>query len=113
MKQYGNKLLPSVGKIFKSNGILSFSIPVNVEYEELDINTDNIEIFGNIAFVDKKFAVKIDGNPIKGNLIHKLFSNDDQIAIILNKEKSIMTFMNEWRDFFGSIAHKINDMINE
>lgn len=111
MKQYGNRLLPDVGKIFKSNGIISFSIPADsIDYEELVIDSDNIEKIGNIAFVDNKFAVKIDGNPIKGNLIHKLFSNDDQIAIILNKEKSVMNFMNEWRAFFGDIAHKINEL---
>lgn len=108
MKQFGNKLLPEIGYIFNSNGILTFTVPVDAEYEEIPINQNNISIVGDFAFVDGKFAIKInDVRPLKARLINKLYSNDDQIAIILNKDKENLAFMNSWRDWFSKIINII------
>ena len=37
MKQFNDYLLPDVGKIFKSNDVISFKIPADADYEEIDI----------------------------------------------------------------------------
>lgn len=108
MKQYGDYLLPSVGKYFKSNNVIQFKVPADAEYEELDINPDNITIAGQMAFVDSVFAVGgQDYRELKTNLVKKLFSNDDQIAIMLNEDEDMLSFMNDWRAWFGNCAKKI------
>ena len=114
MKQFNDYLLPDVGKIFKYNNTISFKISSDsVDYEEVEINPENIEVIGDIAFIDKKFGVSgKDYRELKTNLVKKLFSNDDQIAIILNKEKTVITYMNQWRDWFGTVAHKIIELRN-
>lgn len=112
MIQYGNRLLPEVGYIFKTNGVISFSVPVGTESEEILIDSNNINIVENLAFVDNKFAILIeDSRPMKARLINKLFSNDDQIAIILNNEPEILSFMNSWREWFSGVIHKINGQV--
>lgn len=114
MIQYGNRLLPDVGYIFKTNGVISFTVPVGTDCEEIFINTENINIVGNYAFIDSKFATVIeDSRPLKARLINKLFSTDDQIAIILNNEPEILSFMNQWREWFSGVIHKIMDKENE
>lgn len=114
MKQFNDYLLPDVGKCFKLNNVITFKIDSDsVDYEELEINPENVEVMGELAFVDRKFAVSgKDYRELKTNLVKKLFSNDDQIAIILNKEKTVMTYMNQWRDWFGTVAHKIIELRN-
>lgn len=108
MKQFNEYLLPDVGKYFKSNNKISFKVDPDSEYEELEINSDNIEIVGDYAFVDKVFAIKVSNKrEMKTSLVKKLFSNDDQIAIILNKNKTITTFMNGWRTWFSEVIDKI------
>lgn len=108
MKQFNDYLLPDVGKCFKSNGVISFRVAYNAEYEEIPINKNNIQVVGEYAFIDKKFAVQGKTyKDLKTNLIKKLFSNDDQIAIILNNDSEMMQYMNDWRDWMGGIAHKI------
>ena len=108
MRQYADYLLPDAGKIFIYNNMMTFKVPVDADFEEVIINMDNIEINGDFAFVDKKFAVKgTNYRDLKTNLVKKVFSNDDQIAIILNKDKAVTTFMNEWRTWFGNCGKKI------
>lgn len=108
MRQYADYLLPDAGKIFKLNNMLMFKVPVDSDYEELDIDLNNIVINGDYCFVDNKFAVSgEDYRALKTNLIKKIFTNDDQIAIILNKDKAVTTFMNEWRTWCGDCGKKI------
>jgi hypothetical protein len=50
-------------------------------------------------------------------VISKLYSNDDQIAIILNKDDSdedglVYQKMQEWREWASIVAHKIMNCIN-
>lgn len=117
MKQLNEYLLPDVGKCFKSNknNIISFKINVdNNDYEQVEINSDNIDIIGEYAFVDKLFAVKVSNKrEMKTHLVHQLFSNDDQIAIMLNGDAEIINYMNEWRDYFSLIINKILTIKNE
>ena len=117
MIQYGNRFLPEVGKILKSNSALSFSVPVNVECEEIDIDTDNIQVIGNIALIDNKFAVTIeDERPLKARLVNKLFSNDDQMGIMLNYQShkttdntKVYKLMQDWRDWFSDLIKKMKN----
>ena len=116
MIQYGNKLLPDTGKIFKTGKEISFTVSLDADYEELEINLKNINTFGNIAIVDNLFAILLeDGDrPLKARLVNKIFSNDDQIAIMLNYQShptaeniSIYNSMQEWRDWFGELVKSL------
>lgn len=47
--------------------------------------------------------------------IAKRYSNDDQLAIILNKDDDPLSFqkMQEWRGWSSLMAHKIMEILNE
>lgn len=105
--ELGNYIIPSVGKIFKHNNSLSFRLPSDSKgYEVLDINTENISIVSSYAFIDNKFAVKIE-SPLKGKLINKVFTNDDEIAIILNNNKDKLDCLQQWREWASKLTKLI------
>lgn len=116
MIKYGNRLIPDAGKIFKSNNELSFSVPADTEYEEVGIDYNNVQVIDNIAMIDKKFAILIeDGDrPLKARLVNKIFSNDDQMGIMLNYQShktfentNIYKCMQDWRDWFSVLIKQI------
>lgn len=119
MKQ-GKYIIADAGRMFKYSNTISFKLPEDVEsYDLLLIDTDNIQIKSNYAFIDNKFAVEI-GEPLKGKLINKIFSNDDELAIMLNYQNSKTTENKEklnclqsWRNWFGELAKKIEEKYKE
>jgi len=114
---YGDKQLPEAGKILKSNNEIAFSFPVDKECIEEDIDLSNIKILGNIAMIDDKFAVFInEDRKLKARLINKIFSNDDQIGIILNYQShkttentKVYKLMQDWRDWFSRLIKLMRD----
>ena len=57
------------------------------------------------------FHVKFTNN-MKKTLVNKIFSNDDQIAIILNKDNSdddmkIYNLMQDWREYFSKLIKEM------
>lgn len=119
MIQYNDRLLPDVGKCFKVNGQYKFTCKPTDEYQEIEIGEEVIEIIPNHYILGNKFEIIISPNT-KKNLINKLFSNDDQIAIILNyqssnttNDKEIYNLMQGWRDWFSVIIKYIKNSNNE
>lgn len=114
---YGDKQLPEVGKILKSDNEIAFSFPVDKECTEEDIDLSNIKILGNIAMIDDKFAVFInEDRKLKARLINKIFSNDDQIGIMLNYQShkttentKVYKLMQDWRDWFSRLIKLMRD----
>ena len=103
----------------KEKNIIALSIKDSADdYEELEMNNPlDVEVVGNMIFWNnRKFAnipSKMDYAVVKASIIHSRYSNDDQIAIMLNKdasEEDAMYYqkMQEWRDFAAYIAGKIN-----
>lgn len=85
------------------------------EYEEIDIVDLNVSVSGKYVFwCGKKFltvprAMTREG--IKTAVVKTRYSNDDQIAIMLNKdenENSALYYqkMQEWRAFASDLAKK-------
>lgn len=111
---YGKKKIPEVGKCFKdSNGRFRFTIPKENDDEEVDIALEVKKIRDGVFVLDNKFCIQTSGNP-KKVLVNNLFSNDDQIAIILNYQAhktadntAIFKVMQGWRDFFGDVLKEI------
>lgn len=114
----GNKIIPDAGKIFKLANRISFKLPEDaVGYEILNINLDNVSLDSEYAYIDNKFAVKLDGPAsLKGRLINKVFSNDDELAILLNyqasktaQNKAKLELLQSWRDWFGELVEIIKN----
>lgn len=110
MKQHGDYIIADAGKYLISGRIKGLKMPADREYEEYVINTDNITKVNDLYFVDNLLVVKEDtyGN-MKKKLINGIYSNDDQIAIMLNGDEKMMQLMQDWRSWFSSLIHLIID----
>lgn len=104
-------------KYLKCGNSIGFQFPESDEIMEYDLIIDDINIVGNMAYYNSgTLAQQIINNGSYGDyksaIIKKRYSNDDQIAIILNKEDSDEDMirynrMMQWRDFAASLAKKI------
>lgn len=118
-----NIIYADPGKYLKYNNQVSFQFPANNEVEEHILILDDLIINNNMAlYNDRLFAQPIISNytyaDYKRDIIKKRYSNDDQIAIILNKEDSeedLIRYnsMMEWRIFASRLANKIIEVINK
>lgn len=115
MKKYGKRYIPDCGKCFKFNNryLLTVSEDIIDRCEEVLI-TEKITPIGGNFLIGGKFEVKYTDS-LKKKLIGSLFSNDDQIAIILNKdlgddELEIYNLMQNWRSWFSKIIQKIKGL---
>ena len=86
-----NKTYASAGNLLKKNGWVGFSCKTSDDIVEIPINVDDITI-KNDMFVWNNGKLQLPVIPngtygeYKKRLINKIFSNDDQIALILNKD---------------------------
>lgn len=118
MKKLNNKYIPEVGKCFHYKNEYRFVVYENQleEIEEVEINDDVREVISNHFILDNKFELILNEN-LKKNLVNQIFSNDDQIAIMLNyqdsktvKNKEMYNLMQGWRNWFSEIITKIKNM---
>ena len=93
------------------------------EFKEQKIKYDDINIKGSfIKYDNGRLLEHIPRQPscgyFKSRIIKKRYSNDDQIAILLNKDSSeedLLKYnkMQEWRDWASILAKAFMDKINE
>ena len=118
MYKIRNKVYADAGKILKGSSRIGYSFEGDLtEFTEIDITLDDMVREGNfIKFSNglllQRYYPSATYEELKTREIHKLFNNDDQIAIILNKDNSeedAMVFqkMQEWRNWSGQVAKKI------
>lgn len=98
---------------------IGFEFKIQENIIEKSINIDDLYISGNYArYNDGLFIQRVNPKWLYGDykrdIIKKRYSNDDQIAIILNKDDSIKdqikyNKMMEWRSFASDLAKKIID----
>ena len=100
---------------------MGFNAPSSMgPFTERELDTDNLSVnedfirFDTIAWANPGIRSYSDA---KKFLVSKRFSNDDQIAIILNKDDSeddtlVFEKMQEWREWASVMAHKIMEIIN-
>ena len=78
---------------------------------EVELNLDNINEIDGITIIDNWLKIETsitkDYGKLKKFLINKVFSNDDQIAIILNADEAEMAAMQEYRKSAGEFAKKL------
>lgn len=93
------------------------------DFEEKEIKTDDMAIKNGIVFFsDGNLAQPIIPNgsydSYKASFVKKRYSNDDQIAIILNKDLSeddLMAYekMQEWRDWASQMSKSIMALMSK
>lgn len=121
----GEKVFSEEGKylLSKDKRKYGFVLKGNIEdYDELNLNDPlDIKISGNIIlFQNNKLAClpeTMDYVGIKTKIIKMKYSNDDQIAIILNKDNSaedleLYNKMQNWRDWAGEFAREVVKLLN-
>ena len=94
-----------LGKVFYKDKIkLENPYELKVEdFEELD--EDSLEVIDNKCFYFKNMSY----SEIKTTIIKLHYSNDDQIAIMLNNDEEKMREMQEWREFASLTAKKYSN----
>ena len=116
MYQIKNKTYADAGYVLKYKNKVAFSfegVDIN-DVLETKINLENIQKIGNFVVYDglKDRITCSDYGCLKKKFVNKQFTNDDQIAIILNKDYSaedslLFNKMQEWREWSGKIAKEI------
>lgn len=121
MYKIKNKIYADAGYILKYKNKVGFSFEDVDEKDVLEtkINLENMQILGKFVIYSEGFKDYIscaDYGGWKKKLINKQFTNDDQIAIILNKddsEEDLLLFnkMQEWRGWAGNMAKRIINLL--
>lgn len=113
----GKKIFADRGCYLKHKQLPIIGLTINGnpdDYEEVRIlDSLDVVVDGNkVLIYNRKFAILPDSisySDIKKRVIKSRYTEDDQIAIILNKDESeedAMYFqkMQEWRDFASEVA---------
>lgn len=105
------------GKYLIYKNQIGFQFPTSEDIMEYDVNLDDLYIKGNTAYYNRgTLAQNIIKNGSYGDyksaIIKKRYSNDDQIAIILNRDDSdedLMRYerMMQWRGFAAELSKRI------
>lgn len=115
-----NIVYSEAGKILVSKTKIGYEMPVSEEnIREIDINLDDMKLTGNDKLLSysggkviQKYHKDFSYADWKTEIIKWRYSNDSQIAIILNKDNSeedMIEFnkMQEWRNWASRLANKI------
>ena len=92
MYQVKNKIYADAGCVLRYENKVAFSfegVDIN-NVLETKINLENIQKIGNFVVYDdlKDRITTSDFAKLKSKFVNKQFTNDDQIAIMLNKDES-------------------------
>ena len=121
MYKVRNKVYAEAGHILigKNKRCYSFLGEVS-DFSEKAIRLDDMRIEGQfLVYSDGLIRELYDPNAtyeqLKAKYVKRLFSNDDQIAIMLNKGRSaedaeLFDKMQEYRDWCGVLAKKVISM---
>lgn len=121
MYEYKNYTYAEAGNILQGNRAIGMSLPNTfAPFTERPIDLTNLQVTDTEVAFDI-FRWKHNGirtyADAKRFVVSKRYSNDDQIAIILNKddsEEDALAYekMQEWREWASLVAHKIIEVIN-
>ena len=115
----GNMIYSEAGYILKCDNKKAFQLPYDSSktYIEIPIDITNTKIESGMINMDGvvfRNNEKYDYGQWKANIIKKRYSNDDQIAIMLNRgdEESNMIYnkMMQWREYASVLAKKFVEL---
>lgn len=117
-----NKVYADAGKYLrhKSGRAIALTVVGNIEdWEEHDLDADmSVEVEDGKIYINRRmFLIRpssLDYATVKTRIIMSRYSNDDQMALILNNGKSeqdtlLYNKMQEWREWAGVIAKQVTD----
>lgn len=119
MYTIGNRTYADAGYYLKRGGSIAYSFDDNgEEIQEVASTIDDMHKVGSIIlWSEDKLAQRVFKNGTYGDykkaIIQKKYSNDDQIAIMLNKDsgmsEDLLAYdkMQEWREWASIVASKI------
>ena len=119
MYKIGNKTYADAGYHLKRGGSIAYFFEDNgQEIQEVKTDIEDMHATDSIILWKKKKKKKKiikngDYGDYKKAIVQKKYSNDDQIAIILNKdsglEEDLFAYqkMQEWREWASTVAKKI------
>lgn len=120
---YKNVAYAEPGRYLIHKNKVAFQFPASGGIVEHVLNTDDLHIKNSIVLYNNDlFAHVVHKNykyaDYKREIIKMRYSNDDQIAIILNKddsEEDLQRYnrMMEWRKFASLMANKIMNLSNK
>lgn len=127
MYKIRNKVYPEAGCILVGESRLGYVFQGEIEeFTEHPITIDDMKVGGDFLLYSNGMILErnypnLTYEEQKARIVKRLFSNDDQIAIMLNKGRSeqddlVFEKMQEYRDWAGTLAKKIvalNNDVNE
>lgn len=123
MYKIGNYNFADAGYYLKKGSSIAYFFEDNEEeIQEIEAAVDDMHKIGSIIlWSEDKLAQRVFKNgtyaDYKKAIIQKKYSNDDQIAIILNKDSGeeidLLAYqkMQEWRDWASIVAKKILEIL--
>ena len=124
MYKIGNYTFADAGYHLKRGGSIAYFFEDNGQViQEVKTNIEDMHKSGSlILWSDNKIGQRIFKNGGYGDykkaIIQKKYSNDDQIAIMLNKdsglEEDLFAYqkMQEWREWASTVAKKIMEVLS-
>lgn len=123
MYKIRNKVYADAGRILIGNRKRGYVFEGDLQdFKEENISMRDMHIEGDFVVYSKGkcrelYSPYTTYEEYKTRFVRKIYSNDDQIAIMLNRgrsEQDNMAFekMQEWRDWAGSLAKKIITLRN-
>ena len=118
MYKVRNKVYADAGYILIGNNKVGYSFFGEFkEFSEKTIRIDDMRVEGQFlvysdGLIRELYNPNMTYEQLKAKYVKRLFSNDDQIAIMLNKDRSaedaeLFEKMQEYRDWCGTLAKKV------
>ena len=103
----GKVLVGNNKKGYQFDGELSDFTEVPLTLEDMELKGEFVTYGGIMQYVGTDLSYE----SLKRDMVKRRYSNDDQIAIMLNGDEEQMTKMQEWREWSGEVAHKIMSLV--
>ena len=121
MYKVRNKVYSDAGYILIGKNKIGYSFLGELtEFSEEKITIDDMRVEGNFLIysngrIRELYNPNATYEQLKSKYVKYHFDNDSQIAIILNKDRSIEDLelfnkMQEWRDWSGILAKKVTSL---
>lgn len=116
MKNLKNKIYPQIGHYLKDS-VQPYIFTSELDKEVIEYKyPETFKVQGNRVIIRPGYIYVFHPNTtydnIKSSLIRDYYSYDDQIALLLNKDRSdidkeLYEIMMEWRHYLAEVAKKI------
>lgn len=120
----GNLVYANAGKYLTLDGVAGYVFlksehtPLEREVDISDLNVEGDTASWNKRMFSLRAITEYSFSYLKTRLIHLRYSNDEQIALLLNKDDSeedalLYQQMQQWRRYASKVAHQIMSVVNE